>query len=363
VFLLWIPFNWHGGGGFVGNRYYINVYPGFLFLVARVAPVWLAGLGYAAGALLTGSLIFTPFGAPVHRPTLQAHVRHQPFGLFPFEFTIRDQIPGYWGTGQLGKWFLGRADQFETRGEEMLVLGNTEVTLWLFSHEPLAEAVFRVRSAAPANTVRLALPGDRAEIEFGDPPAARNVTLRPSAPSRVRREEGREVLVYDLVVESERGWSTRRFHLGAVIAYLGEAAELERDIWGVEWLECAFPATVELAAEPLVGTVRLRNASGETWPAGPGGRLKLAYHWLDEAGEPVIFEGARSAFEGPVEPGEEVGLGQRVPAPKSPGRYRLQLDLVYEFVGWFSERGAPTCETEVEVLPAPGPASPSQSSR
>ena len=27
-------------GGFVGNRYYVNVYPGFLFLVARVAPPW-----------------------------------------------------------------------------------------------------------------------------------------------------------------------------------------------------------------------------------------------------------------------------------------------------------------------------------
>ena len=363
VFLLWIPFNWHGGGGFVGNRYYINVYPGFLFLAARLAPVWLTGVGYAAGALLAGSLIFTPFGAPVHRPTLQAHVRHAPFRLFPFEFTIRDQIPGYHGAGQLGRWFVGRADQFETRGEEMWLLGNSRVPLWLFSHEPLNEAVFRVRSDAPGNRVRLALPGDEVTVEFGDEPEARTATLRPSGPSRVRHEEGREVLVYDLTVESERGWSNRRFHLGAAVVFLGEAAGLEEDVWGVEWLECSFPATVEAAGEPFSGRVRLRNTSGATWPSGAGGRLKPSYHWLSEDGAAVVFEGARGAFASPVKPGEEVRLKQQVLPPEAPGRYRLQLDLVYEFVGWFSERGAPTCEAEVEVLPASGPASDSQSSR
>lgn len=49
TFLLWIPFNWHGGGGFVGNRYFVNAYPGFLFLVTRIAPSWLHLVGYALG--------------------------------------------------------------------------------------------------------------------------------------------------------------------------------------------------------------------------------------------------------------------------------------------------------------------------
>ena len=311
----------------------------------------------------SGSLVFTPFGAPVHRPTLQAHVRHAPFGLFPFEFTIRDQIPGYHGGTQEGRWFLGRADQFEAHGDEMWLLGNSRVPVWIFSHEPLEEAVFWVRSAAPGNRVRLTLPGDEAVLEFGDEPAPQTATLRPTGPSRVRHEEGREDLVYDFTVEAERGWSTRRFHLGAAIAHLGEAAGLERDVWGVEWFECSFPATVEAGGEPFNGTVRLRNTSGETWPSGPGRRLKPAYHWLDESGEPVVFEGARSAFARPVKPGRGVRLEQQVLPPDEPGRYILQLDLVYEFVGWFSERGAPTCEAEVEVLPAPGDASLSQSAR
>ena len=77
----------------------------------------------------------------------------------------------------------------------------------------------------------------------------------------------------------------------------------------------------------------------------------------------MVFEGARNAFDGPVAPGEEVVLDFLALTPETPGSYRLQVDLVYEFVGWFSQRGAPTCEAEVEVLPAPGPASSSQSAR
>jgi hypothetical protein len=361
VFLLWIPFNWHGGGGFVGNRYYVNVYPGFLFLVARVAPVWSVGLGYAVGALLAGSLVFTPFGAPVQRPTLQAHVRHAPFGLFPFEFTIRDQIPGYWGTAQLGKWFMGRADQFETSGEEMWLHGNAEVTLWLFSYERLGKAVFRVRSPTPGNRVRLSLPGDEAELRFGDEPAVQTATLTPSGPSRVRHEDGRTLYIYDFEVASERGWTTRRFHLGAAVVYLGEPADLERPIWNVEWLACSFPAAVTIGEESFTGRVRLRNSSAEDWPSGPGGRVKLAYHWLAESGETVVFEGARSNLDAALAAGQELVSDLHVLLPEEPGRYRLQVDLVYEFVGWFSERGAPTCEAEVEVLP--DPAGPSQSAR
>jgi len=107
--LTFIWFNWHGGGGFVGNRYYVNAMPGFLFLVTRIAPAWLPAVGYALAGLFVGGIVFTPFGAPVPSPTLQSHIRGPLFRLFPFERTLSQQIPGYRGVaGGAGSWIFGR---------------------------------------------------------------------------------------------------------------------------------------------------------------------------------------------------------------------------------------------------------------
>ncbi len=376
VFLLWIPFNWHGGGGFVGNRYFVNAYPGFLFLAARLAPAWLTAVGYAAGGLLLGGILFTPYGAPVHRPTLQAHVRHKPFSLFPFEFGIRDKIPGYWGASQLGAWFYGRRDVFEVNGEELWFHGRTATSIWMFTAEPLEEAVFRVRSAAAGNRVRVRLPGDEVVVETGDPPVPKTITVRPTHPTRVRRERVRPprggrlkafiewpfktFYIYELEVDSRGGEPSladaldqSEFFLGAALTYLGDPASIDVDLWGVEWLDCSFPERVELSEEPFLGTVRLRNTSTELWPSGPpDGRLKLAYHWLDENGETVVFDGRRSKIGRDVAAGEEIEVVQQVWTPDTAGRYTLEVDLVWEFVGWFSRRGQPTCAAEIEVLPA-----------
>ena len=93
-FLLQIAWNWQGGGGFVGNRYYVNVYPAFLFLVTRIRPPALLAAGFAAGGLFLTPLLVSPFGMPVVEPTLQAHVRSRPFRPFPLELTLRN-VPGY----------------------------------------------------------------------------------------------------------------------------------------------------------------------------------------------------------------------------------------------------------------------------
>ena len=56
-------------------------------------------------------------------------------------------------------------------------------------------------------------------------------------------------------------------------------------------------------------------------------------------------------------PGGPVEARQKVVAPKTPGRYVLELDPVFETVSWFAEKnGGKTLRLPVEVLP-PAPAS------
>ena len=79
--------------------------------------------------------------------------------------------------------------------------------------------------------------------------------------------------------------------------------------------------------------------------------VKLSYHWLDDRGNAIVWDGPRVDFGGPVAPGDEVEVALRVRAPQPPGRYRLAFDLVEELRFWFAEVGSSPLELDVEVLP------------
>ena len=80
-------------------------------------------------------------------------------------------------------------------------------------------------------------------------------------------------------------------------------------------------------------------------------RCPASYHWLDPLGNAIVWDGPRTAFERPVEPGAEVEVELELRAPQPPGRYRLAIDLVEELRYWFAEVGSSPLELDVEVLP------------
>ena len=157
-FLLFIPRNWQGGGGFVGNRYFVNAYPGFLFLVGAVRWRGLVPLTWGLSGLLLGPLLFSPFARGGPEPTLQSHVRNFPFPHFPLEHTLRE-IPGYYDTDVGGLRMKGRKDVFLPRGDSAWLRGASRTELWLRGPEPLVEPVFLVTSETPENRVELAVDG------------------------------------------------------------------------------------------------------------------------------------------------------------------------------------------------------------
>jgi hypothetical protein len=368
-FLLWIPFNWHGGGGFVGNRYFVNVYPAFLFLVTAVRPAPLILLGHLAAGLYLGSLLLTPWGAPVVYPTLQAHVRGTAFGLLPGETTVMRRIPGYEGISQSGAWFRGRKDVVDQRGSQMWIQAGPEVELWMITSQPTGSALFEVRTETENNVIRMRTPGDEAVVVFED--ASRRVDkvqlvqLETGKPRFIDPVEGRPGYLYELVVQAERGrnprrpdgaWIEPRFHLGAALTYLGSVERLQDPrFYEVEWLECSAPPTVPSGGEFEVRT-RVVNRSPDGWPTHPlTTQVTLGYHWYTDSGTLVTWDGLRTDLPAPLGPGEELVLAQRVAAPATPGDYRLAIDLARETISWFSERnGGNTCDVPVRVEAAPG---------
>jgi hypothetical protein len=102
------------------------------------------------------------------------------------------------------------------------------------------------------------------------------------------------------------------------------------------------------AGSMLRARVALANAGAAPWRPG---RVKLSYHWLDDKGNPIVWDGLRSELERPLEPGGTAELDVALRAPIPPGPYRLAFDLVEEGRFWFAELGNEPLELEVDVRP------------
>jgi hypothetical protein len=94
--------------------------------------------------------------------------------------------------------------------------------------------------------------------------------------------------------------------------------------------------------------VEVENAGTATWRAGG---VNAASHWLDDRGNPIVWDGPRTELPRAVGPGERVALTMALRGPMPPGRYRLALDLVDEHRLWFAEAGSGTLERDVDVAP------------
>ncbi len=235
-FLSFLSHNWHGGGGFVGNRYFLMVYPAFAFLVTRIRPDWIVVAGFAAGGLLIGPLLLSPFGLLVPSPTLQAHVRNHPFQAFPFEHSLRE-LPGYWGVARADVYFRGRKDHLRPEGDDLWIAGGQRAELWLSSLEPLTELVFEVKSPKPGNEVVIEIEDARERLTAG--PEPRRVVLSPSRPTRMRKDRHRaewekllDIYVYRMEIRTAtgemprwRGDGKQFFYRGCTLTFLGKGDE------------------------------------------------------------------------------------------------------------------------------------------
>ncbi|HVR29784.1 MAG TPA: hypothetical protein VMS86_09655 [Thermoanaerobaculia bacterium] len=374
-FLVFIPVNWQGGGGFVGNRYFVAVYPAFLYLVRRVRPAVMVVPAVAVSSLFLGPLLLSPFGAAVPEPTLQAHVRNAPFHLFPLELSLKN-VPGYHVFPLAEARLLARRDQVVPFGESMWLRGADRVEVWIESAHPVKRPAFLVERFGPGNEVTLAIGAARETIAPAGPAEPRRVVLEPERATRRRRKDGAESWVYKLVVRSSSGavesWTRSRtarrcgdfefedprvesFFVGAGLTYIGDAADHERDLFAPEWGSVRVPERVAPGATFEIETV-VTNRSPHPWSGGGSSRINLSYHWLAADGRMVVYDGLRTPLPGPVEPGATLRAAQAVAAPPEPGSYLLELDLVYEHVAWFSQRsGGRTLRLPVEVAPPPVP--------
>jgi hypothetical protein len=111
----------------------------------------------------------------------------------------------------------------------------------------------------------------------------------------------------------------------------------------VRWLAYELPAIRAGATGSAL--VSFENAGLAVWRG-----IRLAYHWLDDRGNALVWDGWRTDLPA-LAPGARLEQALAFRAPRPPGRYRLAFDLVDEERGWLSELGNVACEIPVDVRP------------
>jgi hypothetical protein len=88
-YIVQIPDNWYGGGGTVGNRYFLNFLPLAFYLVPSARAWWVAAAGTLVALVYTVPILAAPMAHSL-RPAL--HALRAPFRALPAELTMLNDL-------------------------------------------------------------------------------------------------------------------------------------------------------------------------------------------------------------------------------------------------------------------------------
>jgi hypothetical protein len=88
--IVWIPYNYFGGGGVLGNRYFMSTYGLLLFLLPPIESIGAALVPWFVGALFTAQIVLNAFSASFNPAE---HAKSGPLRWLPVEMTMLNTLP------------------------------------------------------------------------------------------------------------------------------------------------------------------------------------------------------------------------------------------------------------------------------
>jgi hypothetical protein len=185
IYVILMPMNYGGGGGSLANRYFLGIYPLFLFLPGAKIKRGEITLSWGVAALLLGQMFISPFQSSMN-PSTQG--KRFPFTLFPIEKTLINELPSntnpyafrlQWTspvTDDRFLYFLN--DNFHKReGTERgwWTLGDRELDIMLRTFFPVKEVSFHLTgNLRQANEITMEVEGTTRKVVLG---VSENATL------------------------------------------------------------------------------------------------------------------------------------------------------------------------------------------
>jgi hypothetical protein len=90
IYIIIMPDNYGGGGGSLANRYFLNIYPLFLFLPGMKIKYKEFVLSWIMASIFIGQILVSPVHSSARPAT---HAKRLPFTLLPVEKTLINNIP------------------------------------------------------------------------------------------------------------------------------------------------------------------------------------------------------------------------------------------------------------------------------
>jgi hypothetical protein len=188
VFIITQPYSWFGGGGSVGNRYFMGAYGIFLFLMPPLARTWIGIVPWAIGGLFTAQLVLNPFVSSFHPGR---YAGHGPLRWLPVELTNVNDLPvntdpsrvRIWygdnpGVGDIGFQIYYLDDNAYSREPDKAfwVRGESRAEFLIKTDRPIKSAFFTLQAGPIPTDAVVTLAGSRQKIHL-EPGTKRQVTF------------------------------------------------------------------------------------------------------------------------------------------------------------------------------------------
>ena len=159
------PYDYFGGGGVIGNRYFMNTYGLMLFLMPPVESLATALVPWAVGALFTARIALNPFYSSFNPAS---HTESGPQRLLPVELTLLNNLPITTRSERVRVWF-GTSPRFQVyflddnayprEGEAFWVRGDSRTDLVLKAVDPATKLRLTVHGGSTAVHVAASVSG------------------------------------------------------------------------------------------------------------------------------------------------------------------------------------------------------------
>ena len=227
VLLLWVPYTYSGGGGPIGNRYFMGLYPLLLFVTPPLRSALPAIVGLGIGGLFTAALVLNPFYTSAHPAE---HAKHGPLRWLPIEKSLLNDLPvnvtperariQLAGTPRITAYFLDE-NAYPPEGEWFWVKGASRTDVLLrapaqaMPGTPLAEwpsyrlkaLRVEIRTGDVPNTVTIATGADRQTLRLdAHRESVTTVRAEQGLPYRAHLDQPTSY-VYTVSITSETGFT------------------------------------------------------------------------------------------------------------------------------------------------------------